>query len=456
MATLHPDADGEGKVLYVKGGADRVLSFCTHAMVEGEKKKLTDELRKRIEQANADFADDALRVLAGAMRFMDNGTESATNADAEEELVFVGLWGLVDPARPEAVEAIAEAKEAGIRVVMITGDHAATAAAIAREVGIDSEESPRAVTGAELDAMSDEELKQTVTEVSVYARVSPSHKLRILRALKSHGEIVSMTGDGVNDAPALKGADIGVAMGRTGTEVAKEAADMVLTDDNFATIIHAVEEGRAIYANLKRVVFFLITTNLGEIITLAAALMIGLPLPLTAVMILWINLVTDGACTIPLGIEPMHRDVLKQPPRDPGTGVLDRVLLRRMLILAPIMAIGTLGLFAHTLKSGNETYAMTVAFTTLAAFQWFHALNARTSRVSVFTAGLFSNAWLWLGIGLAVVLQVLAVQTGFGQSVLKTAPLSLADWGVILAVSSSILVVDEILKALGVHDRAPR
>lgn len=456
MATLHPDLESEERSLYVKGGTDRVLSFCTHAMVDGEKQELTDELRGQIEKANADFADDALRVLAGAMRPLAAGTETATSDDVESGLVFIGLWGLVDPARPEAVEAIAQAREAGIRVVIITGDHATTAAAIAREVGIDSGKAPRAVTGAELDAMSDENLKQTVTEVSVYARVSPSHKLRILRALKSHGEVVSMTGDGVNDAPALKGADIGVAMGRTGTEVAKEAADMVLTDDNFATIIHAVEEGRAIYANLKRVVFFLITTNLGEIITLAAALLIGLPLPLTAVMILWINLVTDGACTIPLGIEPMHRDVLKQPPRDPKAGLLDRVLLRRMLILAPVMAIGTLGLFAHNLNNGNEAYAMSVAFTTLTAFQWFHGLNARTSRISVFSAGLFSNPWLWFGIGLAVVLQVLAVHTPFGQSVFKTVPLTLPSWAAIIAVSSSILVVDEILKAMGVHGRADR
>jgi P-type Ca2+ transporter type 2C len=453
MASLHPDPDGEGRILYVKGGADRVLSFCTHAMVDGEKQDLTEELRARIEQANAEFADDALRVLAGAVRPMPADAESVVNDDAEDGLVFIGLWGLVDPARPEAIEAIAQAREAGIRVVMITGDHAATAAAIAREVGIASDDAPRAVTGAELDRMDDEALKQTAAEVNVYARVSPSHKLRILRALKSHGEIVSMTGDGVNDAPALKGADIGVAMGRTGTEVAKEAADMVLTDDDFATIMHAVEEGRAIYANLKRVVFFLITTNLGEIITLAVALLIGLPLPLTAVMILWINLVTDGACTIPLGIEPMHRDVLKQPPRAPNASILDRILLRRMFILAPLMALGTLGLFAYSLNNGGEARAMTIAFTTLAAFQWFHGLNARTSRVSIFSVGLFSNPWLWFGIGLAAVLQVLAVHTVFGQSVFKTVPLSLADWAAVLAVSSSILLVDEILKALGVHGR---
>ncbi len=448
--------EGEGCVLYVKGGADRVLSFCTHVLVDGQKRELTEELRAWIEQANDDFADDALRVLAGAVRSMPADAESAVNEDAENGLVFVGLWGLVDPARPEAIEAIAQAREAGIRVVMITGDHAATAAAIAREVGIASDEASRAVTGSEIDRMDDETLNRTASEVNVYARVSPSHKLRILKALKSHGEIVSMTGDGVNDAPALKGADIGVAMGRTGTEVAKEAADMVLTDDDFATIMYAVEEGRAIYANLRRVVFFLVTTNLGEIITLTIALLVGLPLPLTAVMILWINLVTDGACTIPLGIEPMHRDVLTQPPRDPKASILDRTLLRRMLILAPLMAFGTLGLFAYSLNNGQEEHAMTIAFTTLAAFQWFHGLNARTSRVSVFSVGLFSNPWLWFGIGLAAVLQVLAVHTGFGQAIFKTVPLSLADWGMILAVSSSILVVDEVLKALGLHgkDRA--
>ncbi|MFO7904630.1 MAG: HAD-IC family P-type ATPase, partial [Pirellulaceae bacterium] len=401
------------------------------------------------------FGNHALRVLAGAVRHMPASTQTVTNEDAERELVFVGLWGLVDPARPEAVEAIAQAREAGIRVVMITGDHAATAAAIASKVGITRGDNPRAVTGMELDEMDDEQLGRTVAEVNVYARVSPSHKLRILRALKARDQIVAMTGDGVNDAPALKGADIGVAMGAAGTEVAKEAADMVLTDDNFATIVHAVEEGRAIFSNLRRVVFFLITTNLGEILTLVAALLIGLPLPLTAVMILWINLVTDGACTIPLGIEPRHGDVLKQPPRAPGSGVLNWTLLRRMMILAPVMALGTLGLFVYNLQIGTEARAMTAAFTTLAAFQWFHALNARTSRSSVFSVGLFGNPWIWLGIGVAAVLQVLTVHTTFGQSVFKTVPLTVLDWVTILAVSASILLLDEILKRFGVHGRDP-
>lgn len=453
-ATLHPDTGNGACVLYVKGGSDRVLSFCTHAMVDGLPVPLTDDLRAKIEAANATLAGDALRVLTGAVRTVPATTTEVTPEMAERDLVFIGLWGLVDPPRPEAIEAIRDAHGAGIRVVMITGDHAATAKAIAQEVGICGEDG-RAVTGAELDTMDDTALDAAAAEVNVYARVSPNHKLRILQALKARGQVVAMTGDGVNDAPALKGADIGIAMGKAGTEVAKEASDMILTDDNFATIVHAVEEGRAIFANLRRVVFFLMTTNLAEILTLVFGLLLGLPLPLTAVMILWINLVTDGACTIPLGIEPMHNDVLKHPPRAPGGGVLNLVILRRMMILAPIMAAGTLGLFwwSYDGMEDNLPRAMTIAFTTLAVFQWFHALNARTSRRSVFSVGVFSNLWVWLGIGVAAFLQVLTVHTAFGRSIFNTVPLSLRDWGAILLVSAGVLVIDEILKAFGVHGR---
>ena len=446
MATLHPDGGG-GRLLCVKGGADRVLSFCSHALLNGATVALTDALRARVAEANRLFAGEALRVLAGAIRTFPEGKAVIEAQDAEQHLVFVGLWGLMDPPHPEAIRAIGQAQGAGIRVVMITGDHAETACAVAREVGIQSGEG-RVLSGAELDALDDEALREAVGDVNVYARVSPAHKLRILQALKSRREVVAMTGDGVNDAPALKGADIGVAMGKTGTEVAKEAADMILTDDNFATIVHAVEEGRMIFSNLTRVVFFLITTNLGEILTLTLALVIGLPLPLTAVMILWINLVTDGVCTIPLGIEPLHWDALKQPPRKPGSGVVTAGMLRRVALLAPLMALGTLGLFAYALRHGTEAYAMTMAFTTLAAFQWFHAINARTSRVSVLSVGLFSNLWLWGGIGAAVVLQWLAVHTAAGRAVFKIVPLAPVDWLLIVGTASTIFVVDEAAKAI--------
>jgi Ca2+-transporting ATPase len=449
MATLN--GQGEQAVAMVKGAPDRLMGFCTHVMHNNRREPLDERWRRAIEEANQGLADQALRVVAAARKEMP-GARSLSSADVEEGLTFVGLWGLVDPPRPEAISAIGDAKEAGVRVIMITGDHAATALAIAREVGIASPDA-QPLTGAQLDKMDDEELASVVERVSVYARVSPEHKLRVLKALKSHDHTVAMTGDGVNDAPALKGADIGVAMGRSGTEVAKEAADMILTDDNFATIVHAVEEGRVIFSNLRRVVFFLITTNLGEVITLAAALLIGLPLPLTATMILWINLVTDGVCTVPLGMEPKHWDVLKQPPRPPGSGVLNKQMLRRMLMLAPLMAAGTLGLFAYELKAGSHEHAQSVAFATLAAFQWFHAFNARTTSVSAFSVGVFSNMWLWGGILLAVVLQVLAVNSIVGQALFGTQSLTLFDWLLITAVSSSILVVDEVLKALGVHGK---
>ena len=402
---------------------------------------------------NTEFASQALRVIAGAYREFPHAKENLEAQDVEERLVLVGLWGMIDPPREESRQAVADAKEAGIRPIMITGDHAATALAIARQVGI-AEEGGEALTGADIDKLDGPALAEAALTSGVFARVSPVHKLRIMESLKKKGHVVAMTGDGVNDAPALKGADIGIAMGQAGTEVAKEAADMVLTDDNFATIIHAVEEGRVIFGNLRRVVFFLLATNLSEVLILVAALVIGLDLPLTAVMILWVNLATDGACTVPLGVELRHRDVLRHSPRDPSEPILDRITIRRMAILAPLMAVGTLLLFWHHGKNGSLPHAQTVAFTTIVAFQWFQALNARSQRLSVFSIGLFSNRWLLLGIGVALLLQVAAVHTSAGNRLLGTTGLSWTDWGGILAVSSSVWIVDEILKHLGVHGKS--
>ncbi|NLV44733.1 MAG: HAD-IC family P-type ATPase [Candidatus Hydrogenedentes bacterium] len=447
MATLHRRESGDGASLYVKGAPDRMLSFASHVLSKDGPVPLDDAHRRKIEEAIAAYGGRALRLVAAAFKSQPGQETSLDRDRCENGLTFVGFWGILDPPRPEVVDAIRDAQDAGIRIVMITGDHAVTAAAIARDVGI-SRTVSEAVTGAQLDDMDDEALAGIVGRVNVFARVSPEHKLRLLRALKAKGEIVAMTGDGVNDAPALKGADIGVAMGNTGTEVAREAADMVLTDDNFATIVHAVEEGRVIFSNLQRVVFFLMTTNFGEVLTLSLALMFGLPLPLTAIMILWINLVTDGVCTIPLGVEPGHWNVLKRPPRPANAGVIDAPLLRRILTLAPVMAVGTIGLFVYELYAGEELHAQTVAFTTIAAFQWFQALSARTSNVSVFSVGLFSNIWLWGGILLAVLLQVLVVQTPMGQTLFGVVPLTFIDWILISAVASSIFIADELMKAL--------
>jgi Ca2+-transporting ATPase len=446
MATLHRTA-GEARRAAAKGAPDRLLDYGSHVFLDGEPSELTEERREEVETANNEFAGQALRVMAGGYRDFGPEKEDLTSSDVESELTLLGLWGMIDPPREESTRAVAASKDAGIHTVMITGDHATTALAIARLVGIS--ESDRALTASDIETMDQRELADAALESGVFARVSPSHKLKIMQALKSQGHVVAMTGDGVNDAPALKGADIGVAMGRSGTEVAREAADMVLTDDNYATIVDAVEEGRTIYSNLRRVVFFLLATNLGEVLTLTGALILGLELPLTAVMILWVNLVTDGACTVPLGVEPRHSNVLKEPPRDPEESVINGPMVRRMAMLTPIMAAGTLGLFLWQSRSGDLASARTVAFTTLAAFQWFQAMNARSQSQSVFSIGPLRNRWLLVGLGIAVVLQLLVVHTPLGQQLFNTTHLTGADWLRILLVSSSIWVADELRKRFG-------
>jgi len=454
MATLHPQTDGDGRVALVKGAPDRLLEFCSHVRIDGQVVELDAERRRAIESAIGDFATDALRVMAGALREFPADKDRIAPEDVEGGLTLAGLWAMIDPPREESIQAVSDAKDAGIHPVMITGDHAATALAIARKVGIAGD--GEALTGADIDAMDKPALAEAALRSGVFARVSPAHKLKIMESLREQGHVVAMTGDGVNDAPALKGADIGVAMGHAGTEVAKEAADMILTDDNFATIVHAIEEGRVIFSNLRRVVYFLVATNIGEILTMIAALLIGMDLPLTAVMILWVNLVTDGACTIPLGVEPKHWDVLKQPPRNPREAILNRALIRRMVLLTPLMAAGTLLLFWIAKPAADLAHARTVAFTTLVAFQWFQAFNARSHYQSVFSIGVAGNRWLLGGVALAILLQVLVVHTSLGQTLFGVTPLSATDWFWIVLTSSSIWVADELLKRLGVHGRLPR
>ncbi len=454
MATLHLDNGGDQHVAYVKGAPERIMEFCSHVLKEGEPVELKEDIRREIVKISEQYASEGLRVMAGAYREMPQNQERLEPTDVEKGLILTGLWGMFDPPRKESFQAVRDAKGAGIHPVMITGDHAITALTIARQVGIT--ENGQALTGADIEKMGKPDLAKAALAGGVFARVTPAHKLKLMEALKEQGHIVAMTGDGVNDAPALKGADIGIAMGRAGTEVAKEAADMVLTDDNFATIVHAVEEGRVIYSNLRRVVYFLLATNLGEILTLVGALVIGLDLPMTAVMILWINLVTDGACTVPLGVEPRHSDVLKHPPRDPNAFIVDRLVALRMALLIPIMAVGTLGLFWYATQNGGLDYARTVAFTTMAAFQWFQAFNARSNYQSIFSIGVFGNRWLLMGVGMAVLLQLVAVHTPVGQMLLGTTGLLWTDWLLIILVSSSIWLSDEILKLLGVYGKPQR
>jgi Ca2+-transporting ATPase len=374
----------------------------------------------------------------------------------------LGVVGMIDPPRQDAKEAVARAKGAGIRPVMITGDHPKTAAAIARELNITEDD--RAITGAELEKLDDQALERTVRECSVYARVNPEHKLRIVDALQENGEVVAMTGDGVNDAPALKKADIGVAMGITGTDVSKEAADMVLTDDNFASIVAAVEEGRSIFANIQKFLRYLLSSNIGEVLTVFLGVVLAgvigltagggegaLVLPLLATQILWINLVTDGAPALALGLDPADPELMDRPPRPKGCGVITRRMWSGIAFVGIIMAVGTLLVLDFGLPgglvqgSGDLPYARTMAFTTLVLLQLFNTPNARSDERSAFHRSL-RNPWLWGALALSLALQILVVYAPFLQPAFGTVGLSLGDWLVCFAVASSVLWLREVSK----------
>ncbi len=467
MSTAHKDTEKEERFMVVsKGAPDVLLSRCSHERVGEEARELTPERRAAILAAVDKLAHEALRTLGVAFRTMrmDEVTGEMNDDEYENQFVFLGVVGMIDPPRPEAAEAVRVAREAGVRSVMITGDHPATAEAIARELGI-SGENGRVVTGAELQKMSDDELEGVVLKASVYARVAPDHKLRIVRALKAHGEIVAMTGDGVNDAPALKSADIGLAMGITGTDVSKGAADMVLTDDNFASIVAAVEEGRAIFANIQKFLRYLLSSNIGEVFVMffgvILAGLIGLHpeagsavvAPLLAVQILWINLLTDAAPALALGVDPADHRLMKRPPRDPRTRVITRDMWLGILLVGAVMGIGTLLVVDYALPgglipgSGGVPYAQTMAFTTLVFFQLFNVFNARSGYESAFKK-LFSNRWIWRAILLSVLLQVMVIYIPFLQKAFGTVGLGLKDWGVCILAAGSVVVVREISKLL--------
>ena len=464
MSTIHTDAEQKERLLvFTKGAPDVLLARCSKELVGEEIKPLTAERRAEILQTNEELAGQALRTLGVAARSLPKDAFNHEEADerVEQELVFLGLIGMIDPPREEAKEAVARAKAAGIRPMMITGDHPKTAAVIAKELGIVA--NGRAVTGAELEKMPEETLDRTVQEVSVYARVNPEHKLRIVQALRRDGATVAMTGDGVNDAPALKTADIGVAMGITGTDVSKEAADMVLADDNFATIVAAVEEGRAIFSNIRKFLRYLLSSNIGEVMTMffgvLLASVIGLTaegagaivLPLLATQILWINLVTDGAPALALGVDPADAGLMNVPPRSQDEGVITRRMWFGIFFVGAIMAAGTMLVLDASLPDGliegdgDLRYGQTMAFTTLMLFQIFNVFNARSDERSAF-AGLFSNKLLWGAVLLSLLLQVAVIYTPFLQETFSTVSLSFRDWLRCAAVASSVLWLRELGK----------
>jgi Ca2+-transporting ATPase len=471
MSTLHSDTEQEEHLLALaKGAPDVLLSRCTQELVGEEARPLTEGRRAEIMRTNEALAGQALRTLAVAFRVLPKVSFSHEDfdEDIEEEMIFLGLIGMIDPPREEAKEAVARAKRAGIRPIIITGDHPKTAAVIAEELGITAD--GRAVTGAELQRMPEPALDATMQEVSVYARVNPEHKLRIVKALQRGGTTVAMTGDGVNDAPALKTADIGIAMGITGTDVSKEASDMVLADDNFATIVAAVEEGRAIFSNIRKFLRYLLSSNIGEVMTMFFGVLLadviglvpdgtgGVVLPLLATQILWINLVTDGAPALALGVDPPERGIMTVPPRPRDEGVVTARMWAGIVFVGAIMAIGTLGVLDASLPagliegSGSLHYGQTMAFTTLMLFQIFNVFNARSDEDSAFQ-GLFANRWLWLAVVVSLLLQIIVIYTPFLQQAFSTVSLSLRDWLVCIAVASSALWLREASKLVM---RAPR
>jgi Ca2+-transporting ATPase len=465
MSTIHRDLEQQARgIVFTKGAPDVLLSRCAFEVVGDGRRPLTAARRAQILQMNEALAGDALRTLGVAGLFLpaDVLEEYAASPDprVEQQLVFAGLIGMIDPPREEAKDAVARAKGAGIRPLMITGDHPRTAAVIAQELGIS--EDGRVLTGGELQNLSETERARTVAEVSVYARVNPEDKLRIVEALRRTGAVVAMTGDGVNDAPALKKADIGIAMGITGTDVSKEAADMVLADDNFASIVAAVEEGRAIFGNIRKFLRYLLSSNIGEVLTMFFGVVLarriglgagadGLVLPLLATQILWINLVTDGLPALALGIDPADPGVMRQPPRPPGEGVLTPRMWRGIAFVGVVMAAGTLFVLDASLPggfvegSGDLRYAQTMTFTTLMLFQMFNVLNSRSDERSAFVH-MFTNHWLWAALGVSVLLQVMVIYAPFLQRAFGTVSLSAQDWMFSVGIASTVLWLREISK----------
>jgi potassium/sodium efflux P-type ATPase len=466
MTTLEENADRTGAVdVVTKGAPDVLLTRCVAELVAGEPRPLSTPRRTEILAGIDRLAGQALRTLAVAYRPLPDGTPPAADLDAlEDEMIYLGTVGIIDPPRPEARTAVADALAAGIRILMITGDHPLTADRIARDLGI-AEHEGGVVTGADIQAMDENRLREAVGEATVFARVAPEHKLRIVEALRAEGHIVAMTGDGVNDAPALKAADIGVAMGVAGTAVAKEAADMVLADDNFATIIAAVREGRGIFANIRTFLRFLLSSNAGEVLTMFLGVVlagfIGLDVaggavavPLLATQILWVNLLTDTAPALAMGVEPPPRDVMHRPPRRLGDRVIDRRMWVRIVWVGLVMAIASLaaldlGLPGGMLPgSGTIEEARTMAFTTLVLAQLFNCFNARSDRASA-GRGLFTNRWLWGAVGLSLLLQAAVVHVPWLNQAFDTVPLSAQQWLTCTALASSVLWAVELTKLVG-------
>ncbi|MBQ8150289.1 MAG: cation-translocating P-type ATPase, partial [Clostridia bacterium] len=450
MSTVH-DLGGS-YVQYTKGGPDVVLARCAYYYENGENKPMTEQKRAEIMAANKAMADKALRVLACAMKEYDALPADVEPESIENELVFIGLTGMIDPVRPEVKDAVDKCRDAGIRAVMITGDHIDTAIAIARDLGLLTEPN-QAIMGSRLDDLTDEELDMAIEHYSVYARVQPEHKVRIVDAWKRKGKIVAMTGDGVNDAPSIKAADIGVGMGITGTDVTKNVADMILADDNFATIVSAVEEGRRIYANIRKAIQFLLSSNLSEVIAIFTATMLGFTI-LKPAHILWINLITDSLPALALGMEPGEADSMKRKPRSSKAGVFAGGVGGDIAYQGFFVALITLIAFAvgHAMENGVMGFAncnkgMTMAFLTMSMAEIFQSFNMRSRRGSIFTMKT-TNWWLWGAAAAAFLLTLLVLYVPFLRGLFGFEPVALGEFGIAFGLAFLIIPLVELVKLI--------
>ncbi|MBI5798486.1 MAG: HAD-IC family P-type ATPase [Candidatus Yonathbacteria bacterium] len=433
--------EGDTNVLSLGGAPEIVLDFCNTIHMGGEAIAIDEKTRAEIESVLLEMSKEGLRVIALATF---KGAKDLPSTTTPPHATFVGFLGMNDALRGEVASTITRAREAGVKTIMITGDHRVTAQAIAVEAGIFSE-GDKILTGRELDIMSSDELADAVQNVSVFARVTPEHKIKIIRAYKSAGNIVAMTGDGVNDAPSLSAADLGVSMGVIGTEVAKSASDIVLLDDNLNSIISAIEEGRSIYKTIKKVILYLFSTSAGEVLTITGAILLGYMVPILPAQIIWLNFVTDGFLDVSLAMEPKEKGLLLEKRSKESRRLVDRLMYTRIIIMSSVMAVGTLYLFGDY-AFGEPAKAWTISLTLLAVFQWFNAINCRSHKLSIFQMNPFSNLYLLGAFGIVILLQMFALYTTVGQKLLHTVPLSLSEWGTILAIASSIIIAEEIRK----------
>jgi Ca2+-transporting ATPase len=471
MITIHKEKNDKELAAYMKGATAVVLEKCSYIEIDGRIRKLGSKEKEEIKVISRGMSEQALRVLAFAYKKFDNAREteySKLKNIKEEDFIFIGLQAMIDPPRPEVRDAVDKCKKAGIRIFIITGDHGLTAKAVAKEIDLATDET-KIIKGIELDKMTEEELTLALKDEVIFARVSAEHKMRVVKNLMEQGEIVAVTGDGVNDAPALKKANIGVAMGITGTDVSKEASKMILADDNFASLVNAVEEGRGIFENIRIFLKYLFIGNGAGMLIVFIALLIGLPLPILALQILWFNLLTETLPSIALTKEPAEKGLMEKPPRKPEEIILTKKDSIDMGANALIITVGVLGIFYYILAAngwrfGSDVgftnippyylYATTMAFTTLVLFQLFNIFNTKSPNSSIFFEELFNNKWLLVATAVSILLQVLVINVPFLNQTFKTTPLSLADWAIAALIASSIIWINEVYKIFSLRKQA--